>query len=91
MTKKITKMPIDTEFSYWLYKNHLEDWNKLWELSKEYDTEQLTIPVVVVPKGTLCECKKHSLKTNYGFEICTKCGNEFDDQHNALQRLYMKR
>ena len=35
--------------------------------------------VVVVPKGTLCECKKHSLKTNYGFEVCTKCGNEFDD------------
>ena len=34
---------------------------------------------VVVPKGTLCECKKHSLKTNYGFEVCTKCGNEFDD------------
>ena len=32
-----------------------------------------------VTKGTLCECKKHSLKTNYGFEICTKCGNEFDD------------
>ena len=27
----------------------------------------------------LCECKKHSIKTNYGFEICTKCGNEFDD------------
>jgi hypothetical protein len=27
----------------------------------------------------LCDCKKHSIKTNYGFEICTKCGNEFDD------------
>jgi hypothetical protein len=39
----------------------------------------LRLPVVVVPKGTLCECKKHSLKTNYGFEVCTKCGNEFDD------------
>ena len=47
-----------------LYKNHIE---------------QLTIPRVVVPKGTLCECKKHSLKTNYGFEVCTKCGNEFND------------
>jgi cellobiose-specific phosphotransferase system component IIC len=46
MTKKITKMPIDTEFSYWLYKNNLEDWNKLWELSKEYEAEQLTIPIV---------------------------------------------
>jgi len=27
----------------------------------------------------LCDCKKHSIKTNYGFEICTKCGNEFND------------
>ena len=27
----------------------------------------------------LCDCKKHSVKTNYDFEICTKCGNEFDD------------
>jgi len=38
----------------------------------------LIIDSVVVPKGTLCECKKHSVKTNYGFEVCTKCGNEFD-------------
>tara|TARA_R110002096_G_scaffold381109_1_gene574980 strand:- start:593 stop:832 length:240 start_codon:yes stop_codon:yes gene_type:complete len=27
----------------------------------------------------LCDCKKHSIKTNYGFEVCTKCGNEFDN------------
>jgi len=27
----------------------------------------------------LCDCKKHSIKTNYGFELCTKCGNEFND------------
>ncbi len=27
----------------------------------------------------LCDCKKHSIKTNYGFEVCTKCGNEFND------------
>ena len=47
--------------------------------SLEERIEQLTIHYVVVPKGTLCECKKHSLKTNYGFEVCTKCGNEFDD------------
>jgi hypothetical protein len=26
----------------------------------------------------VCECKKHSIKTSYGFEICTKCGNEWD-------------
>ena len=28
--------------------------------------------------GSSCECKKHSIKTSYGFEICTKCGNEWD-------------
>ena len=28
---------------------------------------------------TLCDCKEHSIKTNYGFEVCTKCGNEFND------------
>lgn len=26
-----------------------------------------------------CDCKKHSIETNYGFRICTKRGNEFDD------------
>ena len=25
-----------------------------------------------------CECKQHSIKTSYGFEKCTKCGNEWD-------------
>ena len=25
-----------------------------------------------------CDCKKHSIKTSYGFEICTNCGNEWD-------------
>jgi hypothetical protein len=38
----------------------------------------LTTPDVDVPKGTLCDCKKHSIKTSYGFKICTKCGNEWD-------------
>ena len=59
---------------------------KIWNVLK-VELKQLTLTDVVVPKGTLCECKKHSLKTNYGFDVCTKCGNEFDDQHNALQRL----
>ena len=59
---------------------------KIWNVLK-VELKQLTLTDVVVPKGTLCECKKHSLKTNYGFEVCTKCGNEFDDQHNALQRM----
>lgn len=40
-------MPIDTEFSYWLYKNHLEKWNELWELSKDYESEQCNIAYVV--------------------------------------------
>ena len=34
---------------------------------------------IVVKNEQLCDCKKHSIKTNYGFEICTKCNNEFDD------------
>jgi hypothetical protein len=21
-----------------------------------------------------CDCKQHSIKTSYGFEVCTKCG-----------------
>tara|TARA_R110000822_G_scaffold75312_2_gene181157 strand:+ start:1087 stop:1263 length:177 start_codon:yes stop_codon:yes gene_type:complete len=42
--KVIIKIPIDAEFNYWLYKNHLEEWNSLWNLSKEYrlETEQTT-------------------------------------------------
>jgi hypothetical protein len=39
----------------------------------------LRLTDVIVPKGTLCDCKEHSIKTNYGFEVCTKCGNEFND------------
>jgi len=49
------------------------------QINEKELAQQCAIHVVVVPKGTLCECKKHSLKTNYGFEVCTKCGNEFDD------------
>lgn len=41
--------------------------------------EQLRLYNVVGQNEQLCECNKHSIKTNYGFEICTKCGNEFDD------------
>ena len=59
-----------SDYSNWLEKKLIEARSQV---------ENLTIHNVVVPKGTLCECKKHSLKTNYGFEICTKCGNEFDD------------
>jgi hypothetical protein len=41
--------------------------------------KKLTIPDVVGQSEQLCDCKKHSIKTNYGFEVCAKCGNEFDD------------
>jgi hypothetical protein len=44
-----------------------------------YELEVLSMPDVVGRSEQLCDCKKHSIKTNYGFEICTKCGNEFND------------
>lgn len=68
MSKKIHRMPIDTEFSYWLYKNHLEEWNKLHELSKEYETEQCNIANVVgqseqfTPKQLYILAQKHSIQ-----------------------------
>jgi hypothetical protein len=37
------------------------------------------IPCCKSDSEQLCDCKKHSIKTNYGFEVCTKCGNEFDN------------
>ena len=37
--------------------------------------KQLTLTDVV---SSFCDCKEHSIKTNYGFEVCTKCGNECD-------------
>ena len=39
--------------------------------------EQLTLTDVV---RSSCDCKQHSIKTSYGFEVCTKCGNEWDKQ-----------
>ena len=44
-------------------------------LEKIKETEQLTLTDVV---SSSCDCKQHSIKTSYGFEICTKCGNEWD-------------
>ena len=57
----------------------INKFNKMKQTKEVSEKKQCDIHDVVVPKGTLCECKKHSLKTNYGFEVCTKCGNEFDD------------
>lgn len=47
------------------------------EFAEMYSRKQLLIHGVV--KSSYCDCKKHSIKTNYGFEVCTKCGNESDD------------
>ena len=67
-------------------RNEVLNLRNIGELTKQTEStllhklnnlkEQLILPVVV---SALCECKKHSIKTSYGFEICTKCGNEFDD------------
>ena len=46
MKRKFHKMPIDNEFNYWLYKNHLEIWYKLWNIAREYEKEQYNIAVV---------------------------------------------
>jgi hypothetical protein len=46
-------------------------------ISKKYFVK--VVKELVVKSEQVCDCKKHSIKTNYGFEICTKCNNEFDD------------
>ena len=56
-------------------KDYLEKHKELIEFVKKETIKQLTTPVVV---SISCDCKKHSIKTSYGFEICTKCGNEWD-------------
>jgi hypothetical protein len=53
----------------------LDDW-KVNKHKQELMAEELLILCGVVSSS--CDCKKHSIKTSYGFEICTKCGNEWD-------------
>lgn len=55
-----------------LYINALND-----DTAPNVFAEQILFLFGVV--RTLCDCKEHSIKTNYGFEVCTKCGNEFND------------
>lgn len=70
--KQLTKMPVDTEFLYWLYKNHLEEWNRLWELSKEYQSEQCNIDDVVGRSEQLvCNCQ--GCGQDKIIEYCEKC------------------
>ena len=52
---------------------------RFYEYVKKHEAKQLLIPRVVGQSKQLCDCKKHSIKTNYGFEICTNCGNEWND------------
>jgi len=56
----------------------------MWELHKNtikkcmqiYVEEQLLLHNVVVPKGTLCKCKKEFIVYNNreGLNVCTLCG-----------------
>jgi hypothetical protein len=58
-----------------------KNWNEAkWiefieELIQKDRAEQLILSSVV---SSSCDCKKHGIKTGYGFEVCTKCGNEWD-------------
>tara|TARA_R110000772_G_scaffold38722_1_gene91184 strand:+ start:245 stop:484 length:240 start_codon:yes stop_codon:yes gene_type:complete len=50
--------------------------NKITDFVYRYlQDEKLTLTDVGCSS---CECKQHSIKTSYGFEKCTKCGNEWD-------------
>lgn len=59
-------------------------YNKLIELNEEIPKEledevkKLTLTDVVVPKGTLCECKQLSLNYVTDKLHCVKCGKEDD-------------
>jgi hypothetical protein len=37
---KILRIPVDSEFEFWLYKYHLPFWEDLRDLAKEYDSEK---------------------------------------------------
>ena len=45
-------------------------------IAKEYEQKQLLLHNVVVPKGTLCKCKKEFIVYNdrEGLNVCTLCG-----------------
>jgi hypothetical protein len=45
-------------------------------IAKEHEQKQLLLHNVVVPKGTLCKCKKEFIVYNdrEGLNVCTLCG-----------------
>jgi hypothetical protein len=48
-------------------------------LEKIKETEQLNIPIVVVPKGTLCcVCETKKANTGYDLKFCKECWEEED-------------
>ena len=56
--------------------------NQKRELQTSFNKVKAAISVTRCCKSDseqLCDCNKHSIKTNYGFEVCTKCGNEFNN------------
>jgi len=80
MKEKLVREFIEKlDYSY-SYKTVNERQNIINELCKIAGIEQLTIPEVVVPKGTLvCDCGSNDIKsTEYGFFKCNDCKNEWD-------------
>jgi len=69
--RKIIKYMLDDDASSDLIENYVDTFILI---NEEYK-KQLTLTEVV---SSSCDCKKHSIKTSYGFEVCTKCGNEWD-------------
>ena len=69
--RKIIKYMLAFDASSDLIENYVDTFILI---NEEYK-KQLTLTEVV---SSSCDCKKHSIKTSYGFEVCTKCGNEWD-------------
>ena len=55
----------------------VETLTEIDKCEKEHEAEQLLIHSVVVPKGTLCKCKKEFTVYNdrEGLDVCTLCGD----------------
>ena len=62
---------VDYEFYYWIYKNDLDLWSKLTDASKEYESEALTIPVVV--ESFYCNQDDGEYNNNPCAEQCRFC------------------
>lgn len=52
---------------------------KITDLLKKYETQQLLISGVVVPKGTFCDCKAPLIRTgNNTNGYCGSCGKDLN-------------